>query len=163
MMGDSLPMRKKNRLATFDYSSVGAYFVTICVANRCHILWNDADTPVTTIEDIHLNHIGLIVQQGIEQINIRYPHIHVEKFCIMPDHIHLLLLFMPDKNGRQIAAPTLSSVVGQLKRWVSMQLGFSIWQKSFYDRIIRNDAGFREVWQYIDENPLKRQLREHHI
>lgn len=161
-MNTHLPIRKKNRLSAFDYASAGAYFVTICVADRHHILWANPDTPVASIEDIQLNHIGIIVQRGIEHINKSYSHIHVEKYCIMPDHIHLLLLFLPGEDGRQIAAPTLSGVVGQLKRWVSMQLGFSIWQKSFHDRIIRNDAGFYEVWQYIDENPLKMQLREHH-
>lgn len=54
-----------------------------------------------------------------------------------------------------ISAPTLSVVIGSMKRWVSKQIGFSIWQKSFNDRIIRNEQGYRQVWQYIDTNPVK--------
>ena len=162
MTSKELPQRKKNRLAQYDYATGGAYFVTICLNDRQHILWNNANFPVLRHEDIRLTSIGKIVQQAIEQIPAHYPHIQVDKYCIMPDHIHLLLLFYPGADGRQIAAPTLSGVIGNMKRWVSMQLGFSIWQKSFFDRVIRNDAGYREVWQYIDENPLKMQLHEHH-
>lgn len=158
-----LPVRKKNRLPQYDYASVGAYFVTICVAERQPILWENADCVVKTIDDIKLNHIGQTVLQGINQLHTHYPHIHIDKFCIMPDHIHLLMVFQADDNGRQIAAPTLSVVVGNLKRWVSMQLGFSIWQKSFYDRIVRNEASYHEIWQYIDNNPLKSTLREHYL
>ena len=60
-----------------------------------------------------------------------------------------------NENGRQIAAPTISTVVGHMKRWVSMQLGQSIWQKSFIDRVIRNEKGYRAVWEYIENNPIK--------
>ena len=48
---------------------------------------------------------------------------------------------------------TLSVIIGSMKRWVSKQIGFSIWQKSFNDRIIRNEKGYLEVFKYIDENP----------
>lgn len=50
---------------------------------------------------------------------------------------------------------TISTIIGQMKRSVSKQLGFAIWQKSFYDHIIRNEKEYREIWQYIDENPMK--------
>ena len=53
------------------------------------------------------------------------------------------------------AAPTISTVVGHLKRWVSMQIGRSIWQKSFYEHGIRNQKDYDEVWEYIDNNPLR--------
>ncbi len=86
---------------------------------------------------------------------MHYPHISVDKYCIMPDHIHMIVHIHADENGRQIAAPTLSTVVGHLKRYVTKQLGVSIWQKSFMERVIRNEKGYEEVWQYIDNNPIK--------
>ena len=58
-------------------------------------------------------------------------------------------------RGRMISAPTVSNVVGSMKRWVSKELGVSIWQKSFFDRVIRGEKDYLEIWQYIDENPLK--------
>lgn len=60
--------------------------------------------------------------------------------------------------GRIVSAPTVSTIIGQMKRWVSKQIGFSIWQKSFHDHIIRNRAEYRQIWKYIDENPLKWEL-----
>ena len=63
-------------------------------------------------------------------------------------------------SGRLIAAPTLSRVVGQMKRWVSKQFGAGMWQKSYYERVIRNGTEYEEIWRYIHENPLKYALKE---
>ena len=79
----------------------------------------------------------------------------VDKYCVMPDHIHMILSINTDEDGQQIAAPTVSTVVGHMKRWVSLQIGYSIWQKSFIDRVIRNDKGYLAVWEYIENNPIK--------
>ena len=98
---------------------------------------------------------GQIVEQAINNITSHYSNVIVEKYCIMPNHIHLLLLFLPDENGRIISAPTLSTVIGQMKRWVSKEIGKSIWQKSYIDRIIDSDKAYEAVWQYIDNNPRK--------
>lgn len=72
----------------------------------------------------------------------------------------MILFILPEETGRMISAPTLSVVVGSMKRWVSKQSGLSIWQKSFSDRIIRDEQSYREVWRYIDENPLKYLMKE---
>ena len=58
-------------------------------------------------------------------------------------------------GGWQVAAPTILTVVGHMKRWVSIQIERSIWQKSFADKIIRNDRMYRAVWEYIENNPIK--------
>ena len=79
--------------------------------------------------------------------------IHVDHYVIMPNHVHLLLRITPD--GRRVAAPTVSSVVNQFKGAVSKAAGFSCWQKSFHDHIIRDEADFRRIWEYIDANPGK--------
>lgn len=73
----------------------------------------------------------------------------------MPNHVHLILTITADECGRMISAPTVSNVVGSMKRWVSKELGVSIWQKSFFDRVIRGEKDYLEIWQYIDKNPLK--------
>ena len=71
----------------------------------------------------------------------------------MPNHMHMILQF--STGGRQVAAPTLSLVVGNMKRAVSMDIGFSLWQKSFHDHIIRDDGDYARIARYIDENPSK--------
>lgn len=146
-----LPQRKSIRIADYDYATPGAYFITICIDGRKPILWN---VGVATCRP-PLSPVGLIVETAILQIPKHHPAVSVDKYCVMPDHIHMILSINTDEDGRQIAAPTVSTVVGHMKRWVSMQLGQSIWQKSFIDRVIRNDKGYRAVWEYIENNPIK--------
>ena len=76
----------------------------------------------------------------------------------MPNHVHLLISInqaAENDNGRLIIAPTVSRIIKQFKSEVTKKAGFSLWQKGFYDHIIRNDADYESVWIYIDENPLK--------
>lgn len=152
-----LPSRKRTRLANYDYSAPGAYFVTICVSPRRNMFWNhqNVGAAISRPQDIVLTAAGRLADDAIHQIPMHYPHISVDKYCIMPDHIHMIIQIHPDDHGRQVAAPTLSTVVGHLKRCVTRQLGVSIWQKSFMERVIRNEKGYEEVWQYIDNNPIK--------
>lgn len=72
----------------------------------------------------------------------------------MPDHIHLLITISSDEKGRPMGAPTVSTVINQLKGYVSKQVGFSLWQKSYYDHIIRDDNDYEVRWQYIENNPI---------
>ena len=148
---NNLPKRKLIRIADYDYSAPGAYFITVCANDRKSILWNVGAATCRP----NLSKIGSVVETAILQIPVHYPAVSVDKYCIMPDHIHMILSINTDEDGRQIAAPTVSTVVGHMKRWVSMQIGYSIWQKSFIDRVIRNDQGYRAVWEYIENNPVK--------
>jgi REP element-mobilizing transposase RayT len=123
-------------------------------------LWSDAD--IIHLHDTpSLSKYGTIIDEAIRNIPEYYPHVVIDKYCIMPDHIHLIVFIHSGNNERMISAnsesslPTLSTIVGQMKRYVSKQIGFSIWQKSFYEHIIRNEKGYQDVWQYIDGNPVK--------
>jgi len=152
---DSLPKRKPTRIENYDYSLPGAYFITICTANREKIFWNNVGADTIRPQNLPLSHIGKIVELSILQIAEHYKNISVDKFCIMPDHIHLLLRIICDNDGRIISAPTVSTVIGSMKRWTSKKAGRPIWQKSFYDHSIRNQRDYNEIWEYIENNPLK--------
>ena len=89
------------------------------------------------------------------QIPEHYGNVTVDKYCVMPDHIHLILCIENDSNGRMVSAPTVSSVIGSMKRWVSRQIGRPIWQRSYYDHGIRNQQDYNEIWEYIENNPRK--------
>lgn len=164
------PTRKPNRLPEYDYSQNGAYFVTICTGDKQNLFWNTVGADIIRqqmeneefVLHLPLSEYGRIAEQGILNIPQCYPSVTVEKYCIMPNHIHMILSFSHD-CGRLIAAPTLSRVVGQMKRWVSKQIGAGIWQKSYYERVIRNGTEYEEIWQYIQENPLKYLLKEETI
>lgn len=80
----------------------------------------------------------------------------------MPNHIHLIVLITASNDGRTQFAPTVSRMVKQFKGAVSKEIGHSIWQKSFHDRIIRNEAEYQKIWRYIEENPLKWELDKYY-
>ena len=193
-----LPKRKRNRMEQYDYSLCGAYFVTICIANRQPVLWadiNDINRPFPE----RLSETGKIVDKAINDIPAHYPDVCVDKYVIMPDHVHILIridendnyrgiikttpnvgfpqenqknpqnvgerIALPQeepqnardfrKNGRAMRAPTISTIINQMKGIVTKQIGFSIWQKSFHDHVIRNEHDYKEICRYIAENPQK--------
>ena len=154
------PKRKRIRIERFDYSAPGAYFITVCTANREKIFWKDVGADIIRPQNVPLSANGKTVEQAIREIAGHYENVFVDKYCIMPDHIHLILRIESDANGRMISAPTVSTVVGSMKRWVSKQIGRPIWQKSFYDHGIRNRQDYNEIWEYIENNPLKWLLKK---
>ncbi len=155
----NLPKRKQIRLPAYDYSTPGAYFVTVCTADRRCILSTisvgAAISRPPTDELVQLTTYGKIVELAISNIPECYPQISVDNYVIMPNHVHLLLQINTDESGRLIAAPTLSTVIGQMKRWASKRAGEGLWQKSFHEHVIRNDEDYSAIWEYIDTNPVK--------
>ena len=149
------PKRKPNRIERYDYSTPGAYFITVCTTGREKLFWSAVGADIIRPQDVPLSPMGKIAEQGILQMAAHYESISIDHYCIMPDHIHILLRIESDGDGRMVSAPTVSTAVGSLKRWVSRQIGRPIWQKSFYDHAIRNQADYDEIWQYIENNPLK--------
>ena len=125
------PKRKQIRLTEYDYSTANAYFITICTEKRKNLFWKNVGTSIARPQDIPLSDYGVIAEQAIQEIAVRYPAISVDHHVIMPNHIHLLLQVSTDGNGRPMVAPTISTVIQQMKGIVSKQIGFSIWQKDF--------------------------------
>ena len=160
-MDRKAPQRKRLRLPEYDYAQPGYYFITICTRERKQEALCSIEPAVGAIINrpprISLTPLGRIVDETIRAIPDHYPGILVDQFIIMPDHVHLILSFRnigPD--GRQIAAPTpLSKIIQQMKRIASKQAGVPLWQKGFYDHVIRNDVDLANVRQYIRNNPLK--------
>lgn len=84
-----------------------------------------------------------------------YPFLRVDKYVIMPNHVHLIVLICTDGDGRPQAAPTLGRVLNQFKGAVTKQNGSPVWQKGYHDHIIRNAEDYLRIWEYIDTNPAK--------
>jgi len=153
---NDFPKRKQIRLNDYNYSQNGYYFITICTKERKTLFWDYVGAD--TIRP-NLSNYGKIVKTAIEAIPKHYPNASVDKYVIMPDHIHLILVISNNGiNGQMLSAPTpptVMRVIGQLKRWVSKQIGFSIWQKSFFEHIIRDETDYITKTEYILNNPLK--------
>jgi REP element-mobilizing transposase RayT len=158
-------LRKNLRLPTWDYSTPGYYFITVCTRNKERILCHDPTdlrrgaqcAPGVSIPDqFPLTEIGEVVEAAINQIPEHYPFAQVDKYVIMPNHIHLIIILSnTDTHGRTLCAPTISQIMKQMKETVTKHIGFPIWQKSFHDHIIRNEPDYLRIWEYVDTNPQK--------
>lgn len=138
---DRFPVRKSLRLKQFDYASVNYYFVTICTWNKKCLFGNAGQ----------LNELGKIAEQGLLNIESHFPGVRIDKYVIMPNHVHAILVI--EKAGSNI-----SVVLGQYKSFVSKQIhvdhpNLHIWQASFHDHIIRSQTAYEQIWLYIHSNP----------
>ncbi len=147
-----LPKRKPNRLNGFDYSSYNTYFLTLCTKNKEKLFGDIVGAPIGR-PYCKLSDYGKIVDEAINNIEKKYDAVRLDKYAIMPDHVHLLVTILPVKSGRPMGAPTVSNIVNQLKGYVTKRAGFSVWQKLYYDHIIRDEADFNTKWEYIENNP----------
>ncbi len=153
-MNKKLVQRKKNRLAEYDYSKPGAYFITICTDKHKCLFWKKNHNLLLVSEhEKQLSKYGEIVDKAINDISSYYPFVSVDKYVVMPNHVHMLLRINTDESGRPMVAPTISTVVQQTKGVVSKKIGYSVWQKLYYDHVIRNNNDYEEIWNYIDQNP----------
>jgi REP element-mobilizing transposase RayT len=146
-----LPKRKPNRLVNYDYSLNGAYFVTICTKNRMDLFGKIIVGAASCRPQF--SEVGEIVESEILKLKHTYQDISVDYYVIMPNHVHMIIS-IHDENGRQNAAPTVSRTMNQWKRAVSIKAGFSPWQKSFHDHIIRNEQEYINIAEYIENNPI---------
>ena len=153
-----LPKRKPTRLKNYDYSTDGYYFITICTHKKQKILCDIVGVGLCALPYIKLTAIGETVKKSIEYINENNDNIFVDKYVIMPDHIHLLLSIK--NNGTSWApSPTnqlIPHVVSTFKRFCNKEIGSNIFQRSYYDHIIRNQNDYDEVWYYIDNRINRR-------
>ena len=174
---DELKKRKTPRYQSFDYNSVGVYFITICTQNRRCILSRvvgtgvldcPSETGVLDCPQIELTQYGEIADKYIKQLNDFYEHLSVEKYVIMPNHIHFLLWVKENKNKTdngqsRTPVPTnieransaCSQFVSTFKRFCNKEYVENIWQARFYDHVIRNRKDYEEHVKYIYENPIR--------
>ena len=134
--------RKSPRLPQYDYSKENYYFITICCQNRkCYF-----GSPN------QLNEIGKIAERHIREIESHYEFVRIDKYVVMPNHIHLILVI--EQSWKADAA----QVIGQYKSGVTREVrkilpDIEIWQRSFHDHVIRNQKSYESIWLYIEENP----------
>ncbi len=155
-----LPKRKPTRLKNYDYSSEGAYFVTICTHNRQNILSNVVGDGVHDIPQINLSQHGKVTEKYILIMNSKYDNIFIDKYIIMPNHIHIIIRIAKSlENGLSQAPNPTNSIVPKFislfKRYCNREIGHNIFQRSFHDHIIRGENDYLKIWNYIDLNPAK--------
>ena len=152
-----LPKRKPTRLKGYDYSTPGAYFLTICVKDKKQLLSKIVGDDEGIVPQNNLSEIGLICDRYINNINIKYENVTVDKYVIMPNHIHLIVFL---HGTMRASSPTknIETIIRSFKTMVTKEIGNSIWQRSYHDHIIRGEKDYRKIWEYIDTNPIKWEL-----
>ena len=144
-------LRKRNRLENFNYSQGGAYFITVCAKDhRC--LFGRVDSECLAFDNdksgVLLNDVGRIVDKTIHGIESAYKGlVELDKYVVMPNHIHFVL-FLSASGVEDSISPSISQIVRHLKSIVTKQVGYSVWQKSYYDHIIRNEKDYKEIFSY---------------
>jgi REP element-mobilizing transposase RayT len=151
-----LPIRQSVRLRNFDYTSNGAYFVTICTQNRACILGEVADQSVA------LTISGRIVDQHWRAIPTNFPNVTLDMHIVMPNHIHGIIVLQRFKQVELVnsATPGLGDIVRAFKARVTIEtrrstgnLAVPIWQRNYYEHVIRSDEELNRIRQYITDNP----------
>ena len=150
------PRRKRNRLEAYDYTQGGAYHIVLCTEGRKCVfsqVYEGADT-----QQLRLYPLGQMVEQAILAIPVHYPTVEIVRYCVMPNHVHLLLRLSTEQEN-----PSVSWIINQLKGAVTKKAGTKIWQKGFYDQVIRSEADFQAAGEYIEYNPAKWKTDDYYV
>lgn len=154
--------RKLPRLKEYDYSTPGAYFITICTHDKLHYFGNIVQGKAANVVQMQYSPVGKIAKNCLLDIQSHYQNIKIDNWVIMPNHIHILIRI----TERMDPFPTekrydIPNVIGKYKAAVTRAAGNTfmysgkLWQSSFYDHIIRNDEDYQNIWQYISGNPSR--------
>lgn len=166
--------RKSIRLKTFDYSNGGSFFVTLNVHNRRHLFGEIIKQNMPFQSQImELNEAGIHAKKCWEEIPIHFPNATIHEFIIMPDHVHGIIEVMFDpkfvlnnQSGKfQSPSRTIGSIIRGFKigvtKWMRQNnpnlhsINQPIWQRNYYEKIIRNKTDFETYTKYIIDNPSK--------
>ena len=161
-----LPVRRSVRLRGHDYREAGAYFVTVCTLRRACLFGEIVD------DHLQLSPIGEIVAAAWTSTPGHFPGIDLDAVVVMPNHVHGIILIV-DSVGAKHASPlrvsprgtssgSLAAIVQSFKsaatRSVNLSrktLGFTLWQRGYYEHVVRDDEELNRIRRYIEDNPLR--------
>jgi putative transposase len=170
------------RLAGYDYSQPGSYFITICTRDWNPLFGNAVD------HQIRLNERGRVARACWLEIPVHFPNIGLDEFVVMPDHIHGIIVIIDLRAvpqigesvvGAQHAAPlqpplpaplqpgSIPVIVRSYKSAVTKRIheiigmdGIPVWQRNYWEHIIRNDNEMERIRYYIRTNPIHRRVKQ---
>ncbi len=170
--------RRSIRLPGYDYSQPGAYFITICTHNREYLFGDVADGKMI------LNEFGNVAQQCWLEIPQHFKHVKLDAYVIMPNHVHGIIFIVGSRHhnvGARHAVPlqfeqfgkpvpgSIATIIRSYKSAVSKQInqirqtpGMPVWQRNYYEHIIRNEMDLHRIRQYIMNNPKNWEMDENY-
>lgn len=143
--------RRSIRLPGYDYSQAGAYYVTIVAHGREHLFGEIVN------REMKLNRCGQIVRYVWLDLPKHYPHIKLDTFCIMPNHVHCIIALDAENYAQR---HPLSEIIRALKTFSAKRInalrqtpGVPVWQRNYYEHIIRDERDYEIKHNYILNNP----------
>ncbi len=146
---------KRNRLEGYNYSSKGVYFLTLCTEDRKQILSRVVARGILDAPVIELLERGRMVHDAIVFLDEQWESISVLAYVIMPNHVHILLQVLGASGMPRATNAIVPRFVSALKRFTNRSCAQSLWQKSYYDHVIRDEADYLLKVTYIENNPSK--------
>lgn len=153
MYNPEIHHRRTIRLQEYDYSSDGLYFITICTHQHKTTLGKNIDGQMT------LSRSGEIIEKVWNELNTKFPNIICHEYTIMPNHLHGIIQIKNDIVGEQtppLQQTTLGNIIAFFKYKTTKQVNSDtpLWQRNYYEHIIRNQQAYEEIAAYIIENPI---------
>jgi putative transposase len=163
----NMPHRQGLRLKGYDYSQAGAYFVTICAHGKA-CLFGDVIGS-----EVKVNELGRKVQAVWDDLPVHYPHVATDAFVVMPNHVHGVVVlrdvgagFKPARTAEPARTALrrhgLSEIVRAFKTFSARRInefretsGAPVWQRNYYEHIIRDDADYNRIAEYVANNPQR--------
>jgi REP element-mobilizing transposase RayT len=158
--------RRSIRLPGFDYASPGAYFVTVCSLQRRPLFGEVVN------DQVRLSPLGAIAVESWQWLSAQYPYVALDEWILMPNHLHAILILREDitgaRRGGSRAAPTtsrrkpLGELMGAFKTVSTKRInvlrgtpGEPVWQRGYYEHVIRGEAELKRARNYIVSNPIR--------
>ena len=144
--------RRSTRLKDYDYSEPGSYFVMVCVHGHKEIFGEILDSRM------HLNESGISTKSVWTRLPKRFPHIELEEFVIMPNHMHGIINIMDSFAQSKQHFPSLGQIIRSYKAATSRHIRVSgtpefQWQRNYYDHISRlHENELARIRNYIINN-----------
>jgi putative transposase len=153
--------RRLLRLKNYDYRNLGGYFITVCAHQQKHLFGEVIN------DEMKLNEAGIAVESVWNDLPVHYSNVELDQFVIMPNHFHGIMVLCRPLGAGLKPAPTnlrihgLPEIVRALKTFsarkinqMSKKTGQPIWQRGYYEHVIRTDASIGRIREYIVNNHL---------
>ncbi|MBW4053973.1 MAG: transposase [Proteobacteria bacterium] len=150
--------RRSIRLKEYNYAEGGAYFVTICAFQRECLFGDVVDG------EMQLNEIGMIAQDAWDDLPKHYSHVELDQFVIMPNHVHGIVVLnaaveiSPKRHGFPEIVRAFKSFSAKRVNQLRVNPGCPMWQRNYFERVIRNEDDLSKAREYIVNNPMKWEL-----
>ena len=159
----SKPAQRKNiRLPCFDYTANDCYFVTVCTQKRAHVFGEIVGATLCG----RPNDPHLMIETWMAELEHRFPDIRLGPHVVMPNHVHMLLERSGDRAGDHTGSPlheivgwfktmTTNDYIRHVRRGEYAPFAGRLWQRNYYEHVIRNEEDYLQTARYIENNPAR--------